>query len=100
MALYKMELYKILRRPIVWVSGFAALVLLAFYLFSLPDGCHSMVEGQDPPLFGYEAVRQDREITAEYEGILTDETLRRIVETHGFPSKVMRGYAGGIIGLN
>ena len=43
---------------------------------------------------GYEAVRENREITKEFTGPLDDETAEQIIEKYGFPSQVEE-YCGG-----
>lgn len=93
MNLYKMELYKTLRRPIVRVTGLIMALLLGFYFYALGDGERSAV-GDAEPVFGYRAVRQDREIAEAFEGILTDEKLQQIVDMYGFPSRTRTDYGG------
>lgn len=93
MSLYKMELYKILHRPAVWIFGAILAVLLGFYFIVSGDEERSTVGGADP-LFHDAAIRQDREITRGFAGILTDEKLQAIVDEYGFPSKVQRDFGG------
>lgn len=92
MTLYKMELYKTLHRPVVWISGLLMAGLLVLYFVGLMEEEHSLAEGKTR--FGYAAIQHNREITKEYEGILTDEKLRRIVDEYGFPSEVVKDFPG------
>lgn len=93
MVLFKMELYKVLRRPIVLVSGMIMAVLLGVYYISLIQEERSTI-GTADPLFHMEAIRQDREIAEEFQGVLTNEKLQQIVDKYGFPSKTLRGFSG------
>ena len=90
MLLYKMELYKMFCRRIVWISGIIMVLLLGFYFFGLIAEERSTVQGV--MRFGYAAIQEDRRITKEFEGILTDEKLQQIVEKYGFVSQVQSDY--------
>lgn len=93
MVLFKMELYKVLRRPIVWVSGMIMALLLGVNYIGLIQEERSTI-GTADPLFHMEAIRQDREIVEEFQGVLTNEKLQQIVDKYGFPSKTYRGFSG------
>lgn len=90
MLLYKMELYKMFCRRVVWISEIVMVLLLGFYFFALMGEERSTVEGVTR--FGYAAIQEDRRITKEFEGILTDEKLQQIVEKYGFVSQVKSDY--------
>lgn len=93
MELYRMELYKICHRKILWIIGGIMIIWLAFYFYvELITTEQTMVDGVI--YHGYEAIQKDREITEEFEGTLTDEKIEQIVETYGFPSKVKLNVSG------
>ncbi len=60
-------------------------ILLLFFLIKVADEC-SYVDGVRYE--GFQAVQVNRRITKEYEGVLTDEKVKSIVEKYGFPGKV------------
>lgn len=92
MNLYKMELYKILHRKSVLITGLLIILWMAFYFFMMVSDEHTMINGTD--YFGYQAIQKDREITAEYEGIFTDEKAASIIAQYGFPCKVVLDVGG------
>ena len=61
MSLYRMELYKILRRPIVRISGVIFAALLLFFFYAMGDSERSSLSNSEP-VFGYPAIQQDREL--------------------------------------
>lgn len=90
MRLYKMELYKLCHRKIFMVGiGFVVGILLIFFQLRLADE-RSYVDGTT--YLGYRAVQVDREITEEFQGVITDEKAEKIIEKYGFPQKVEDGY--------
>ncbi len=93
MSLYRMELYKILRRPIVRISGVIFAALLLFFFYAMGDSERSSLSNSEP-VFGYPAIQQDRELAKKFEGPLTDEKIQQIVDLYGFPSKKQKGYNG------
>ena len=93
MRLYKMELYKLLRRKIFLVSLVMGVLLLLIYFWFVNVGDErTTIRGKT--CTGYEAVQTDRKITEEFRGIFTDETARKIIAEYGFPSKVEEYYGG------
>lgn len=92
MSLYKMELYKILHRRSVLITGILMILWMAIYFSMLISDEHTRIDGKD--YYGYQAIQKDREITAEYEGIFTDEKAVRIIAEYGFPCKVVRNIGG------
>lgn len=91
--LYKMELYKLFQNRIFRLGMLSAIVLLALY-FCLAEvgGEIAVVDGVS--YSGYEAVRINRQITAEFEGELTDEKVNQIIERYGLPSKLEENMPG------
>lgn len=91
--LYKMELYKLFQNRIFRLGMLSAIVLLALY-FCLAEvgGEIAVVDGVS--YSGYEAVRINRQITAEFEGELTDEKVNQIIERYGLPSKLEENLPG------
>lgn len=90
MNLYRMELYKILHKKVVIVTGILMILWMAFYFCLLVNDEHTTVDGID--YYGYEAIQKDREITEEYKGIFTDEKAKQIIARYGFPCKVVEEY--------
>lgn len=87
MRLWKMEFYKIAARPMLNL-GF--LLLVGFFLLVFwqeADGTRTEIDGK--VYQGLEAVKKDRELAKEYEGIFTMEKAEEIVERFGFS-----GYVG------
>ena len=93
MRLFRMELYKLLRRKAFLAGLFGTLGILLFYFFvGIVGEERSTVNGK---LYtGREAVRMDRAVMEEFRGTLSDETAGRIIEKYGFPSQVEEGYGG------
>ncbi len=90
MRLYKMELYKICSKRIFYFSALAALAILLLYFWSFVFAAESTVNGVR--YTGYQAVKQDREITRAFQGELTDQKVTQIIEKYGFPSGVRDDY--------
>lgn len=87
MRLYQMELYKICHKKILWVIGAAMLAWMVFYFTAdIVGGVQTTID--DRTYYGYEAIQMDREITKEYEGELTDDTIHEIIEKYGLPTEV------------
>ncbi len=87
MRLWKMEFYKITARPMLNL-GF--LLLVGFFLLVFwqeADGTRTEIDGK--VYQGLEAVKKDRELAKEYEGIFTMKKAEEIVERFGFS-----GYVG------
>ncbi len=83
MRLYKMELYKLCHKK-SFLAGLLFVLLLGLFFF-LQDlqGEYCVVNGVE--YTGLEAVRMNRRITEEFEGVLTDEKVARILDKYGFP---------------
>lgn len=91
MTLYRMELYRILHRKILWVLFGVMLVWLAFYFdISAVAGEHCKVNQR--LYYGYDAIKMDRKITEEFKGVLTDVDVSRIIKRYGFPHEVKADY--------
>ena len=73
MRLYKMELYKLCHKK-SFLAGLLFVLLLGLFFF-LQDlqGEYCVVNGVE--YTGLEAVRMNRRITEEFEGVLTDEKV-------------------------
>lgn len=93
MRLYKDELYKLLHKKFFIIGTILSmLILLLFFWFVEVGDERSTVDGK---LYeGYDAVQQNRKITKEVEGVLTDEKVAYIVEKYGFPQVVEEDYYG------
>lgn len=92
MKLYRMELYKLCHRKIVYAGAFFLItVLLLFFAMKVSEEW-AYVDGV---LYqGNEAIQMNRRITEEFRGILTDDKVSAIVEKYGFPEKVEDNYGG------
>lgn len=90
MRLYKTELYKLCHKKL-FVIGIVCIlsILLAVFYMNLKSVV-STVNGIE--YRGYKAVMADRQITREFTGPLTDDTIQQIVVKYGFPQKVERYY--------
>lgn len=85
-----MELYKICSKKLFLFSASSALVILLLYMNIFVINADSTIDGVR--YTGYQAVRMDRRITAEFEGVLTDQKVEQIVEKYGFPYGVSENY--------
>ena len=92
MRLYKMELYKICSKKLFLFSAAASLAILLLYMYSAVIDRTTTINGVK--YSGFQAVKMDQQITAEFSGELTDEKLTRIVEKYGFPSGVEERHYG------
>lgn len=90
MELFRYELYKLCRGKL-FIGGtvFTAFIICMLFSFKVSEEI-STVDGRFYQ--GYEAVQKNRQITREFEGILTDEKVNRIIEKYGFPRKVEDNY--------
>lgn len=81
MELLWMELYKILRRRMLWI-GLALIVILGWlWLGVTVSETDTVVDGVR--YTGLEAVRKDREIARQWEGTLTLEKLYDMIDAYG-----------------
>ena len=87
MRLFKMEFYKLCHEKIFLWEMLCLIGLMAAYFWFVEVGDELAVIGGDA-YTGYEAVQVNRRITEEFQGIITDETIDKIVETYGIPSKL------------
>lgn len=92
MRLYKMELYKLCHKKSFFVWSLFAVLLTGFYFWT-EVGSEVAVVGKER-YYGYEAVKVNRRITGEYQGLLTDEKVAQIVGKYGLPSEVEYDYPG------
>jgi len=79
MRLYRMELYKLMHGKF-FLAGLPVIlaVLLLYFAFVNVGDERAVVNGK--VYTGYEAVRENREITKEFTGPLDDETAEQIIE--------------------
>lgn len=91
MRLYKMELYKLCGRKMFIIGALCVIGVVLFGFAVKVSSEESVVDGIRYK--GYQAVQKDRQITKEFEGILTDEKAEKIIEKYGFPSEVEVFYA-------
>jgi len=90
MKLYRMELYKLCHRKIVIISAFFMFVIQMLFCAMKVSEEWTCVDGV---LYnGYEAIEKNRQITEEFQGVLTDEKVNAIVEKYGFPQEVAQNY--------
>lgn len=88
MRLFQMEFYKITARPLM---NLALLGMIGFFLLILYQEANGTRAEIDGTVYqGLEAVRQERELAKEYEGVFTMEKARDIIERFGFS-----GYISG-----
>lgn len=93
MRLYQMELYKLCHKKIFVIWSVAAVCLELFFFWAAQVGSEECVVG-GKRYWGYEAVKENRRITDEYRGTLTDAKVQKIVAEYGLPSEVVEGYGG------
>ncbi|MGL5258763.1 MAG: ABC transporter permease [Lachnospiraceae bacterium] len=93
MRLYKEELYKLIHKSYFIIGVIISVCILLLFLWFVEVG-EERSTVSDNLCKGYEAVQQDRKITKEVEGVLTDEKIALIVEKYGFPQVVEEDYPG------
>lgn len=81
MGLFRMEIYKILRRRFWWGCLAAVTVIVGAWLAGWVTETDTVIDGVR--YTGIEAVRRDREIARQWEGTLTMEKLYAILDTYG-----------------
>ena len=88
MRLWKMEMRRILGRPILNVG---LCLLLAFLVFAFwVDASRSRAEIDGTVYRGINAIQADRKLAKEYEGILTIDKINQIVERFGFSNFIQQ----------
>lgn len=86
MDLYRMELYKICHRKILWIiGGIMFLWLGAWFHIEIVTSEQTTINGET--FYGYGAIQKDREISKEFEGILTDRETEKIIDKYGLPKE-------------
>lgn len=84
MRLYKMELYKLCHKK-SFVAGLLFILLIGcFFFYEDVKVQRCVVNGVE--YTGFQAIRANRQITEEFQGVLTDDTVEQIIEKYGFPS--------------
>ncbi len=82
MRLWKMELYKVLRRPVLSFGLFLIMALQCFIFWIDVSGKQTEIDGNIYK--GISAIEADRELTEEYKGPFTLNKAEQIVERFGF----------------
>lgn len=93
MRLYKMELYKLCYKKALLMGIVSVIGLMLLYFWVVEVGDEIAVIGEKT-YSGYEAVQVNRDITKEFEGIITNEKIKGIVEKYGIPSKIIENMPG------
>ncbi len=88
MRLFKMEFYKITARPLMNLALFGIIGFFLLILYQEANGTRTEIDGT--VYQGLEAVRQDRRLSKEYEGVFTMEKAEDIVKRFGFSSYIGR----------
>lgn len=87
------EIRKLLFRPLVWASLAGVLFMAAVMILNwIAPGSVSVredVDGKEVTLEGLDAVLRNREIAGQYEGPLTTEKVRDIIEAFRFSQAMM-----------
>lgn len=84
MKLLSMELSKICSKKVIWAALAAALLFLVVWQSAWIS--EKRVYDGGKLYKGLAAIRKDQELAKEFEGVLTEETVKRIVEKYGFSS--------------
>ena len=87
MRLWKMEFRKIAGRPVMNIGFLLLVCFLALILIQEAAMSYSEIDGKSYQ--GLEAIRADRRLAKEYEGVFTPEKAKEIVGRFGFS-----GYVG------
>ena len=80
--IWKKEIYKIASRKVIWCGVLLLLAFVTFRLYAEQKDYSVTIDGQS--YYGKEAIEKDRELTAEYAGILTLEKVQEIYDKYGF----------------
>lgn len=87
MRLFKMEIYKLYHEKVFLWGVLSVIGLMMIFFWFAEVGGELAVIGEKS-YSGYEAVRVNRKITEEFEGIITDEKIDQIIKKYGIPSKL------------
>lgn len=87
MRLFKMEIFKLYHEKVfLWgVLSVTGLMMMFFWFVEVGDELAVIGEKS---YSGYEAVQVNRQITEEFEGIITDEKIDGIIKKYGLPSQL------------
>lgn len=80
--IWKEEVCKILSRRLIWIGLFVLAAFLTLRLVTEQGHYSASIDGNT--YFGQEALEKDKQLAAQYAGILTEETVHRIYENFGF----------------
>lgn len=81
MGIFLTEIYKILRRRMLWGGLAAILILMGLWLGVTVSETDTVVDGVR--YTGLAAIKKDREIARQWEGTLTMDKLYAIIDTYG-----------------
>ena len=87
MRLFRMEIYKLYHEKVFLWGVLSVIGLMMIFFWFAEVGNELAVIGEES-YFGYEAVQVNRNITEEFEGIITDEKIDQIIKKYGIPSKL------------
>lgn len=79
--IFQEEFRKIASRKIIWIGLLLLLGFIRFRIEWVQNDYSALIDGQ--MYHGKEAIKKDKELTAHYAGILTEEKLWDIYETYG-----------------
>ena len=90
MRLYKMELYKLCHSK-SFAAGFLFVLFIGwFFFYEDVQLQRCVINGVE--YTGFQAIQANRQITEEFQGILTDDVVEQIIEKYGFPDGSPDGY--------
>lgn len=92
--LYQEELRKIASRKIIWIGLFFLLAFVRYRLGAVQNDYSVTINGEN--IYGKAAIEKDKELTAQYAGILTEETVEKIYDRYGFSYRDVE--TGNLIG--
>lgn len=91
MKLYKMECYKLCHKK-SFLAGLIIVLLLELFFFYESSVRIQNCDINGSEYTGFDAVRRNRQITEEFRGVLTDDTVEQIIAKYGFPRETPDGY--------
>lgn len=80
--IFEEEFRKIASRKIIWIGLFLLLAFVRFRIGQVQDEYSVLIGGET--FYGKEAIEKDKELTARYAGLLTEEKLLGFYEKYGF----------------
>lgn len=80
--IWKEEIRKIISRKMVWLGILLLLIFIGWRQAAERENYSVTIDGQ--VFYGQEAIDKDKELTARYAGMLTEEKVRQIYDAFGF----------------